>query len=123
VDFKLSTTNLGNSTFCVAIGGEATLVTAPELRDALAEVLDAGARAVLVDFSGATFIDSTALGVLMGTMKNLRAVGGELALVCADVNIRRVFEMTLLDRIFAIFDTTDAGLAHVQGLGRQVSPA
>ena len=116
MDFKLATTWYGDAIVSVAIGGEATLVTAPELRDTLVEVMDAGARGVLVDFSGATFIDSTALGVLMGSLKRLRATGGELVIVCRDPNIRRVFELTLLTRIFKIFETPEEALAYVQAL-------
>jgi anti-sigma B factor antagonist len=116
MEFKLATTKLGPAVWSVAIGGEATLVTAPQLRDTLVEVMDAGARGVLVDFSGATFVDSTALGVLMGSMKRLRATGGDLVIVCRDANIRRIFEMTLLNRIFEIFDSPEEGLAHVRAL-------
>ena len=60
---------------------------------------------MLVDLSNATFIDSTTLGVLMGAVKRLRPAGGELAIACHDPNIRKIFEITLLDRVFEIFDT------------------
>ena len=76
-------------------------------------MIDNGGRVVLVDFSRSSFIDSTALGVLMGAMKRLRPVHGEVAIVCSDSNIRRMFELTLLDRIFKIFETREAGLAHL----------
>ena len=62
---------------------------------------------MLVDLSHATFIDSTTLGVLMGAVKRLRPAGGELAIACNDPNIRKIFEITLLDRIFEIYPTPD----------------
>jgi anti-sigma B factor antagonist len=109
----------------VSVAGEVDLATAPELKEALTEVVNNGARGVLVDLSNATFIDSTTLGVLMGAVKRLRPTGGELAIACNDPNIRKIFEITLLDRVFAIFDTPGAGVEHLQELGAataEVSP-
>jgi anti-sigma B factor antagonist len=116
MQFKLSTTDLGNAIFSVSVAGEVDLATAPELKEALANVTNSGGRGVLVDLSSATFIDSTTLGVLMGAVKRLRPGGGELAIACHDPNIRKIFEITLLDRVFNIFDTPDAGIAHLQEL-------
>jgi anti-anti-sigma regulatory factor len=53
----------------------------------------------------------------MGAVKRLRPTGGELAIACNDPNIRKIFEITLLDRVFAIFDTPGAGVEHLQELG------
>ena len=69
-----------------------------------------GARSVLVDLSRTTFIDSTTLGVLMGAVKRLRPAGGELAIACSDPNVRKIFEITLLDRIFAIYQTPEEAI-------------
>ena len=77
------------------------------------ETIEAGARSVLVDLSHATFIDSTTLGVLMGAVKRLRPAGGELAIACNDPNIRKIFEITLLDRIFEIFRPPEEAIRHL----------
>jgi len=69
----------------------------------------------VVDLSGATFVDSTTLGVLLGAVKRLRLIGGELVLVCADLNIRRILSITLLDRAFVIYDTLAEALAAPPG--------
>ena len=119
--FKLTTVNLGNEAFCIEVDGEADLATAPELKHALAEVINSGARVVLVDFSASSFIDSTALGVLMGAMRRLKPVHGEVAIVCTDSNVRKMFELTLLDRIFNIFETSEAGLAHLEARASQAA--
>jgi anti-sigma B factor antagonist len=117
LEFKLATADLGNGVSTVSVAGEVDLATAPELKEALAEVINDGARGVLVDLSNATFIDSTTLGVLMGAVKRLRPAGGELAIACHDPNIRKIFEITLLDRVFEIFDTPGAAVEHLQGVG------
>jgi anti-sigma B factor antagonist len=117
VTFTLTVADLGRSVFTVAVGGEIDLATAPDLKGALGDAIDGGARRVLVDLSEATFIDSTTLGVLMGAVKRLRPLGGELAIACLDANIRKIFELTLLDRIFAIFDTASEGIEYLRERG------
>jgi anti-anti-sigma regulatory factor len=53
----------------------------------------------------------------MGAVKRLRPSGGELAIACHDPNIRKIFEITMLDRVFEIFDTPGAGVEHLQEAG------
>lgn len=114
MEFKLATADLGDGIVSVSVAGEVDLATAPELKDALAEVVQNGATGVLVDLSKATFIDSTTLGVLMGAVKRLRPSGGELVIACHDSNIRKIFEITLLDRVFKIFDTPGPGVEYLR---------
>ena len=120
--FSLATADLGNGVFTVSVVGEVDLSTAPELKEALRGVIDSGAQGVLVDLSQTTFIDSTTLGVLMGAVKRLRPGGGELAIACHDQNIRKIFEITLLDQVFTISSSTEAGIAHLTNAGRASGP-
>ena len=122
MEFKLATADLGNAIHQIRVSGEVDLATAPELKEALATATRNGARGVLVDLSHATFIDSTTLGVLMGAVKRLRPQGGELAIACNDPNIRKIFEITLLDRIFNIYDTPQAAINHLKQLTAAPTP-
>ena len=123
MDFEISATDLGSGVACVAVGGEVDLHTAPALKAALGEAIDAGARNVLVDLSNATFIDSTTLGVLMGAVKRLRPAGGEVAIACTDPNVRKVFAITLLDRIFEIFPSPDEAIRHLRARATTQAPS
>jgi anti-sigma B factor antagonist len=114
MQLEISTAELGGGVVTVGVAGEVDLYTAPALKTALRETIDGGTRNVLVDLSRATFIDSTTLGVLMGAVKRLRPAGGELAIACSDPNIRKIFEITLLDRIFNIFDLPAEGIDYLQ---------
>ena len=100
----------GGRVAVVTVFGQADLHTAPELRSALTEAIDGGAEALVIDLSEATFIDSMTLGVLLGALKRLRPTGGSLSIVCSDAHIRRIFEITLLDRVFSMHETRDAAL-------------
>jgi anti-sigma B factor antagonist len=121
VEFNATATDLGGGIATVTVAGEADLFTAPELKDALNDAVADGAHRILLDLSESTFIDSTTLGVLMGTVRRLYPVGGEMAIACPDPNIRRIFEITALDRVFRIFTDREAGLRYLRG--EAISPA
>jgi len=111
----------GGTCAVVAVEGELDLATAPDLERMLDDALLAG-RTIVVDLSLATFIDSTALGVLLGANRQLGGDGGpgrvrdaRLAVVCARQNLLRIFEFSGLDTAFAIFPELEDALAHVRG--------
>jgi anti-sigma B factor antagonist len=105
MNFDINTEQLDGDSYVIALAGEVDLYTAPEFKQQLLEVISQGARNVIVDFSDTTFIDSTTLGVLVGGIKRLRSNEGQLALVCSDRNITKIFEITGLDRVFTIYGT------------------
>jgi anti-sigma B factor antagonist len=91
--------------------GEVDLHVAPELRRRLTEAIEEGADYVVLDLSRVTFLDSMALGILLGALKRLRPAGGELRLVVPHSEIRRIFEITLLDQVFTLNATRHEALA------------
>jgi anti-sigma B factor antagonist len=94
----------------VSVVGEIDVATAPALREHLAAHEEAGVGAVVFDLLGVSFLDSTALGVLVGSFKRIRESGGDLKLVIAEPRILKVFEITDLIRVFPIFSTLDEAL-------------
>ena len=103
--------------FVVSVAGQADLHTAPELRDAIAHAIDDGEQRIVVDLTEATFIDSMTLGVLLGARRRAVEQDGALAIVCPDPHLRRVFEITSLDRVFAITTSRDEAFARLRDTG------
>lgn len=95
--------------FVVAVRGEIDVATAPQLREKLASVAGTGTHLCVVDLSATTFVDSTALGVLVGAAQACRDAGGDLRLVVTDPHISKVFSITGLDDVLSIY--ADAGQA------------
>lgn len=94
----------------VSVSGEIDLATAPSLRDELGnEGADKSATTV-VDLTEVTFLDSTALGVLVGARKARAEAGGQLRLVVAAPRILKIFEITGLDEVFTIRPTVAKAL-------------
>ena len=114
-DFDVETIDAGDPVVVIAVHGQADLHTAPELRNAITAALDGGATGLVVDLSEATFIDSMTLGVLLGAVKRLRPSGGKVGIVCVDQHIRRIFEITLLDRVFSLHGDLDSARAVAHG--------
>ncbi|MHB1809037.1 MAG: STAS domain-containing protein [Solirubrobacteraceae bacterium] len=111
--FALLRSELAEQTTVVAVDGELDLSTAPRLKSLLVESLDAGSRRIVVDLSRVTFIDSTALAVLVGVNKRLGA-DVRLAIVWTLEKVLQIFEFSGTDGLFAIFPTLDEALAHVR---------
>jgi anti-sigma B factor antagonist len=114
MNFDIKTEQLGDDAYVISLAGEVDLYTAPEFKQQLLEVIGQGGKQVIVDFSDTTFIDSTTLGVLVGGVKRLRTNDGQLALVCSDRNITKIFEITGLDRVFTIYPTRGEAVANVK---------
>jgi anti-sigma B factor antagonist len=112
--FGADVADVGDGISVVAVRGDADLHTAHELRSAIGDAIDGGATALVVDLSETTFIDSMTLGVLLGAVKRLRPVGGRVSVVCTDANIRRIFEITLLDRVFSLQESREAAVMEAE---------
>ncbi|WP_448630333.1 STAS domain-containing protein [Cellulomonas soli] len=89
----------------VMVSGEIDVSSADALRDGLRALVDEGRTDLVVDLSGVSFMDSTGLGVLVGTLKRVRLAGGRLELVVAGDRLGRLFELTALDQVFSLHPT------------------
>src|SRR5205085_399595 len=100
-------------TSLIAFEGYLDLGAAPELKWVLVEEFGAGPRRLVLDLSRVTFMDSTALGVLVGIQRNL-SQGAVLAIAAASPAVLRLFELTGVDRTFDLFATVGAAVASLQ---------
>lgn len=92
--------DLGDGVAVVTISGDLDASAAPALKEQLFVCLDGGARRLIIDLSDTDFIDSTGLGVLVAGLKHAR--GRELCVVCPRGEIRRLFGIVGLDRVFPL---------------------
>ena len=110
-ELDITTEEAGVGVAVVALAGEIDLYTCPEFKQELLRVIADGATLVVVDLTKTTFIDSTALGVIIRGVERLKQRDGRLVVVCADPNIVKIFEVTGLNRIFSVYDSRDEALA------------
>jgi len=91
----------------IVLEGEVDVYTAPQLKLQMIALLEKDAKKVVINLEKVDYLDSTALGVMIGGLKRMREKGGNISLVCPSPRIRRIFEITGLDRIFDIRNTEE----------------
>jgi anti-sigma B factor antagonist len=74
-----------------------------------------GAKSVLVDLSEVLFIDSSGLGALVSGFKNAVTYKGDLALIGFQEQVRSMFELTRLNRVFDIYASEKEALTALSG--------
>lgn len=104
----------GASVFTVS--GELDAYTAPDLRDALDEELAGGKSWVVMDLTALTYLDSTGLGILVGTAKKCRQAEGDLAIACARPNLLKIFEISGTKEILNVVDSVEAAMERLAEL-------
>ena len=109
-EFTLTSDPIDDTRQVVAVAGEIDLFTAPELKAALGEALESGRIRIVVDLTETTFLDSTALGVLIEARSKLPNRGGFL-LAAPGLETRRALQISGLDRHFGVHQTVGEALA------------
>jgi anti-sigma B factor antagonist len=97
----------------VLVRGEHDIYTAPALRDRLAEALDTGTAGVIVDLSGATFLDSSILGALLEARRQAleRPLGYVVCLgETPEPGVARILEITGLVPVFPVVRSREEAL-------------
>lgn len=103
------------SAIVIACEGRITLGLATNrLRNLLREAIEGGAKAVVVDFSGATQLDSTGIGELVGALSLANEHGAALRLAALPPKIRELLRITRLDTVFDVRESPEQALADLR---------
>ncbi len=82
-------------------------VSVNQLRREISDLVESGANIVLVDFQDVTFMNSSGLGALVSTLKVVRSAGAELFLCSLSDQVKIIFQLTKMDRVFKTFANRD----------------
>src|SRR4030065_2966339 len=89
----------------ITVDGELHLYPAPHLKENLLAALEDDVTRIAIDMTGVHFIDSSALGVLIGGVKRLKPKDGRMVLVSTDENVNWIFQITGLNNVFDMYST------------------
>ena len=110
MSFDVSTDTPQPGTVIVRFTGQFDFSHVATARTTINQLIEAGARLIIINLNGLDYIDSAGLGVLVGTLARLRDRNGELAVVCQSPRIRRVFEITRLTQLISLMDSESDAL-------------
>lgn len=81
-----------------------------ELKVEINRLFEIGTKDLLVDLKEVRFIDSSGLGVLVSGFKNAATHQGSIKLCSLQTQVKSMFELTRLHRVFDIYQTIDEAL-------------
>jgi anti-sigma B factor antagonist len=102
-------TRRDGDTLLVGIEGQLVAGNRQQLREAVNNEIERGARSVIIDFVDTGYVDSAGLGVLVSLSKKIREADATLRLVNLNDDLRTLFELTRLDTLFDLTGRTDTG--------------
>jgi anti-sigma B factor antagonist len=76
------------------------------------------APTVILDLSGVPYLDSSGLGSLVSACTSCAKAGRRVALTGLNQRVRKVFEITKVERVFLIFPTLNDALEAFTNAGR-----
>jgi len=117
LDIKVNTRVLNEKAQAVEVQGEIDVYTSPRVKETINELIEKGHYQLVINLEGVRYIDSTGLGVLIGALKKVREHNGRILLVCTNPQIKKIFNITGLVKIFEIFKDEDEALQILANAG------
>jgi anti-sigma B factor antagonist len=108
------TEKLEDSATILNLAGEVDLQHSPELRKILQEKVKAKCAALVIDFSGVEYIDSSGLATLVEYRRDSQKYGGQFCLASLSTRVRTIFELVRLNEIIPIHATLGDALASLK---------
>jgi anti-sigma B factor antagonist len=103
---ELAVEKIGDVAFCVVPVEELDAGNAGEFKREIASLLEANTKLVL-DLTRLRFVDSSGLGAFISCLRKLNAKGGDLKLTGMSKQVRAVFELVRMHRVFDILATKE----------------
>ncbi len=94
----------------IKIGGEIDLYSSPQLRKTILESIKARPLAILIDLENVRYMDSSGVATLIEGLKQANQYQGRFAIAGLQPEVKEVFELTRLDKVFEIYYDSDTAL-------------
>ncbi len=101
------------SAVVVKLEGRFEFETRNEYKRLIGQIVQDGHRQLVLDLERVTFLDSSALGLLLLTDQNFKLKKGTFGLVKPTGYVRQVIELANLPRVIPVYDTVDEAIARL----------
>ncbi len=111
-----------NSQWVVRPVGIVDLVTVDKLISALDEAVEQSPKGFVIDLTRVPYIDSAGIAAILNAYQRLHPVGGKLALVLVEGDVKRIISLIHLEMIPGFFLCENVAAAK-QALASEAAPA
>lgn len=91
--------------YIIVLEGEIDLASSPELRDLLHAQAKAQRPALVLDFAGVSYVDSSGLATLVEYVRLAQEFDGRFALAAVVERVRTILDLVRLSEVFPIYPT------------------
>jgi anti-sigma B factor antagonist len=99
-----------NGLYILKLEGRLDAVSAKEVKSKINEMVKHEQINIVIDLSEIDFIDSTGLGCMVSCLRSVSKKSGDIKIAGLQAQVRAIFELTRLHRIFQIFEDTETAL-------------
>lgn len=91
--------------------GELELSSCREVDTELRTKLGEQPSKVVIDLKDTKYVDSSGLGILVSLYSHIRKKGGQMAMCNANRSVRRLFDLTNVQKFLPLYDSQDEAVA------------
>ncbi|MDQ7822733.1 MAG: STAS domain-containing protein [Candidatus Eremiobacteraeota bacterium] len=99
--------------YVIEVQGEIDVYTSPRVKETINELIEKENYVLIINLEEVRYIDSTGLGVLIGALKKVREHNGSISLICTNPQIKKIFNITGLVKIFGIYKSEEEAIASI----------
>lgn len=99
----------------IELSGEVDAYTSARFRETMIELIESGAVSLVISMDRVEYIDSSGLGALVGGLKRATERQGRIVIVCSNPQVRKVFEITGLERVFPLYTAEEDAVKGLAG--------
>ena len=114
-EVSMSVRKVSGDSSIVDIRGDVTASADTAFTDAYTQASSDGVRAIILNFSGLEYMNSSGIGLLVTLLIRANRQGQSLFAVGLNEHYRHIFEITRLDEAIRIFDTEEEAMAGLDG--------
>lgn len=104
MDLKINTQDAPGNVIILTPLGDVDIYTSPELKKKISNLIEHNSRRILIDLSHLEYIDSIGIGVIKSSLSKIHSCNGEIRLLSPTALVKRILELTNIDRIVRIYD-------------------
>jgi anti-sigma B factor antagonist len=108
--FAIETVPDKSGVMIVRVSGDIDISTVSSFKSRLRQIMDQGYTRLLLNLNRVNYIDSLGFGVIIGTLKKVRGLDGDMSVVCDQLHIRKLISITALDKLFGVYGSEQESL-------------